>query len=61
MHDTADQLEITEAMLHRSAEESPDPATRARLHALGDRVTARAKEIGRRADRLVRRAPDTTI
>ncbi|MBM0226068.1 MULTISPECIES: hypothetical protein [Micromonospora] len=33
---------MAEAILHRSAEESPDPATTTRLHALGDEVTARS-------------------
>lgn len=52
MHDTADKLEVAEAILHRSAERSPDTGTTARLHALGDQVTAQAHDIGRRADRL---------
>ena len=52
MHDTAEQLELAEAILHRSAEESPDPATAARLHTLGDEVTAQAHAIDRRADSL---------
>ena len=52
LHDTADSLEDAEAVLHRSAEESPDPSTTARLHRLGDQVTARAKDIDRRAAEL---------
>jgi hypothetical protein len=57
MHDTAEQLEVAEAILHRSADEAPNPATGARLHGLGDQVTAQAKDIDRRADRLAER-PD---
>ena len=53
MHDTAEQLEVAEAILHRSAEESPNPATTTRLHALGDEVTAQAQGIDRRADLLM--------
>ncbi len=56
MHGTAERLEVAEAILHRSAEESPDPGTTARLHALGDRVTAQAQDVDRRADRLTREA-----
>lgn len=52
MHDTAEQLEVAEAILHRSAEDSPDPSATARLHALGDQVTAQAHAIDRRADGL---------
>ncbi|MFI1996456.1 hypothetical protein [Actinoplanes sp. NPDC020271] len=52
MHDTAERLEVAEAILHRSAEESPDPAAATRLHSLGDQVTAQAKNIGRRADQI---------
>ena len=52
MHSTAEQLEVAEAILHRSAEESPDPSTTTRLHALGDEVTAQAHSIDRRADLL---------
>ena len=52
MHDTAEQLEVAEANLHRSAEESPNPTTTTRLHALGDEVTAQARAIDRRADLL---------
>ena len=52
MHDTAERLEIAEAILHRSADECPNTDTAARLHALGDQVTAQARDIDRRADRL---------
>ena len=52
MHDTAEQLEVAEAILHRSAEQSPNPTTATRLHALGDEVTAQAQAIDRRADLL---------
>jgi hypothetical protein len=52
MHSTAEELEVAEAILHRSAEESPDPSTTTRLHALGDQVTAQAHAIDRRADLL---------
>ena len=52
MHDTAEQLEAAEAILHRSAEQSPNPTTATRLHALGDEVTAQAQAIDRRAGRL---------
>ncbi|MDI6099354.1 hypothetical protein QLQ12_12200 [Actinoplanes sp. NEAU-A12] len=52
MRDTADQLETVEARLHQSAEESPDPETGARLHELGDEVTAQAKDVERRAGLL---------
>ncbi|BCY09867.1 hypothetical protein L3i22_049550 [Actinoplanes sp. L3-i22] len=52
MHDTADELERSETMLHEAAERSPDAATTARLHRLGDEVTRRAKEIDRRAATL---------
>ncbi|WP_433796513.1 hypothetical protein [Actinoplanes sp. CA-252034] len=54
LHSTAEQLEVAEAILHHSADESPDPATRRRLHALGDEVTAQAKMIDARADPLTR-------
>jgi hypothetical protein len=59
MHDTADKLEVAEAILHRSAERSPDTGTTDRLHALGDQVTARARDIDRRADRLTAAPPQT--
>jgi hypothetical protein len=52
MHATAAQLEVAEDILHGSAEQSPNEETTARLHALGDDVTAQAKLIDRRADRL---------
>jgi hypothetical protein len=52
MHGTADRLEVAEAILHRSAEESPNDAVTTRLHALGDQVTAQARDIARRAERL---------
>ena len=53
MHATAESLERSEAVLHDSAERSPDEATKERLHALGDEVTRRAKSIDRRADAIV--------
>ena len=64
MHGTAERLEVAEAILHRSGQESPNTETTARLHALGDQVTARAHDIDRRADRLTRnprrlRQPET--
>ena len=37
MNGTAQQLEEAEAILHRSAEKSPNTDTTARLHALGIR------------------------
>ena len=46
------QLEVAEAILHCSAEESPDRSTTTRLHALGDEVTAQAHAIDRRANLL---------
>ncbi|WP_189334936.1 hypothetical protein [Actinoplanes ianthinogenes] len=52
MHHTAEQLEVAESILHRSAEEAPNPGTSARLHTLGHQVTAQAHDIDRRADRL---------
>lgn len=52
MHGTAEQLEVVEARLHRSAREAPDPGTTARLHALGDEVTAQAEDVDRRAELL---------
>ena len=52
MHSTAEQLEVTEAALHQSAEASPEEESRQRLHALGDQVTAEAKAIEERAARL---------
>jgi hypothetical protein len=50
MRETAEALERSEAILHDSAEKSPDAETTQRLHALGDEVTRQAKEIARRAD-----------
>jgi hypothetical protein len=52
MRRTAAALECTEAALHRSAEASPDRSATDRLDRLGDDVTAQAKDIERRADRL---------
>jgi hypothetical protein len=52
MRSAAEQLEVTEAALHQSAEASPEEETRLRLHALGDQVTAEAKAIDERASRL---------
>jgi len=52
MLDTAVALEATEAALHRTADESPDPETAARLDRLGDAITAQAKDIARRAGNL---------
>ena len=49
---TAEALERSEAILHRSAEDSPDQATSKRLHELGDAVTQEAKDIARRAGAL---------
>jgi hypothetical protein len=57
MHETAEELEGAEAVLHRSAEASPNETTAERLHVLGDAVTAQAKAIDRRADQLSR-SPD---
>jgi hypothetical protein len=52
MHDTAEALERSEAILHDSAEKSPDEDTRQRLHRLGDEVTRQAINIDKRADAL---------
>jgi hypothetical protein len=52
MHSTAEQLEVTEAALHQSAEAAPEEETKHRLHALGNQVTAEAKAIEKRASRL---------
>jgi hypothetical protein len=52
MHSTAQQLEDAEATLHRSARRSPDTATGERLDELGDAVTAEARRIDHRADRI---------
>jgi hypothetical protein len=56
MHDTAEALERSEAILHDSAENSPEPETKQRLHTLGDEVTRQAKNIDKRADAI---APPT--
>ena len=58
MHGTAGQLEEAEAILHRSAERSPNIDTTARLHALGDQVTAQAQDIEQRAERLEPKSHD---
>jgi hypothetical protein len=50
MRDTAEALEEVEAVLHRSADASPDRRTSDRLHRLGDAVTAQAEDIARRAE-----------
>jgi len=52
MHSTAEQLEAAEGILHQSAEASPNDKTKARLHRLGDEVTAQAHDIDQRANRL---------
>jgi hypothetical protein len=52
MHDTAEQLEVVEGILHRSAEASPNEQTTHRLHALGDAVTEQARHIDERADQM---------
>ena len=52
MHETAEALERSEAILHESAEKSPDEETRRRLHRLGDEVTRQAVDIDKRADAL---------
>jgi hypothetical protein len=52
MRDTAADLEAAEDVLHHSADEAPNPGTAVRLDALGDAVTAQAKNIARRADNL---------
>jgi hypothetical protein len=52
MHTTAEQLEAAEGILHHSAEASPNDKTKARLHRLGEDVTALAHDIDQRADRL---------
>jgi hypothetical protein len=52
MHGTADALERSEAVLHDSAEKSPDKQTKRRLHDLGDEVTGQAKNIDQRADAI---------
>lgn len=57
MHEIAEDLERSEAVLHESAERAADAQTRRRLHALGDDVTAQAEKIESRAAAL---ADDTT-
>jgi hypothetical protein len=52
MHDTAEALERSEAILHESAERCPDAETADRLHSLGDQVTSQAKQIENRATAL---------
>jgi hypothetical protein len=52
MRDAAAELEVAEAVLHRSAEASPDEHTRDRLHRLGDQVTAKSRDIAARAEGL---------
>ena len=52
MRETAASLEAAEAVLHHSAEASPNAATADRLHRLGDEVTAEAGDIAARARRL---------
>jgi hypothetical protein len=52
MHQTAEARERSEAILHESAEASPDEETRQRLHRLGDEVTRQAVDIDKRADFL---------
>ena len=54
MRHTAASLEAEEAVLHRSAEASPDRQSAERLHRLGDDVTAEAEDIATRADHLDR-------
>ena len=58
MHDTAEGLERSEAILHAAADRSPDAATARRLDALGDEVTRQAKNIDKRAGRLEPSNPD---
>lgn len=52
MHATAEALEVAEDVLHNSADTMPNPETAARLHAVGDNVTAEAHHIEHRADKL---------
>ncbi len=49
---TAEALDPAVAGLHASARRSPDEQQAARLHQLGDEVTAQARDIARRVDRL---------
>ncbi|MEV6492674.1 hypothetical protein AB0M20_29245 [Actinoplanes sp. NPDC051633] len=60
MHRTAEALEHSEAILHNSADKSPDEATTRRLHDLGDAVTREAKMIDERADVIAPRT-DTAV
>jgi hypothetical protein len=57
MRDTAEALERSEALLHDSAERSPDDATSLRLDRLADEVTRQAKRIDRRADAVAASDP----
>jgi hypothetical protein len=59
MHETAEALERSEAILHESAERSPDEVTKGRLHRLGDEVTRQAKDIDRRADAVESSGPES--
>jgi hypothetical protein len=52
MRETAEALEHSEAVLHGTAEKSPDETSGRRLHDLGDEVTRQAKNIDRRADAI---------
>jgi hypothetical protein len=52
LRDNAEKLEDAEAVLHRSANASPQADTTRRLHQLGDAVTAEARTIQHRAERL---------
>jgi ABC-type transporter Mla subunit MlaD len=60
MHQTAEALERSEAILHESAERSPDEVTMRRLHRLGDEVTRQAEDIDRRADAIESPATEPT-
>jgi hypothetical protein len=52
MHDTAAELERSEAILHDCAERSAEDVTAERLHSLGDQVTREARKIDARADAI---------
>jgi hypothetical protein len=52
MHDTAEALERSEAVLHETAENSPDEQTRRRQHSLADEVSRQAENIDQRADAI---------
>lgn len=56
LHQNADDLHKSGAVLHQSAEASPKQETTRRLHVLGDAVTTEAHAIDGRVDRLERRA-----